>query len=106
MASLSDAYLLFRKWETESALITILLRFPEGGAACVGFISALSSDFMVVSAPNFNNEPSGNNIYMNLDEIETVDYADSRTIPSRIVRSVIAHILEIRMKSGHAITIY
>jgi hypothetical protein len=105
-SSLDEAFRLFRKWETDASLITILLRTSEGGASCFGRITALSPDLMVVCAPYFNNEPSYNAVSIYFDQIKTIRYEDSRTIPYAPIRTVIEHIVTLEFDSGITATIY
>jgi hypothetical protein len=105
-SSLEEALRLFSKWDTESSLITILFRTPEGGSSCVGVISALSSDLMVVSAPNSNNEPSGNNSYLYFNQIEEINYKDGREIDWPQTKGLFDYILEIKLKSGATAMLY
>lgn len=103
--SSEDALRLFNKWEIEASLITIFFRSREGGSSCVGVISALSSELIVISAPNRSNEPSGNAVHIYIDEIDRIDYGDSRNMDVQI-KTVIDHILTIQFKSGATAVAY
>jgi hypothetical protein len=105
-SSFDEAFRLFRKWETDASLITILLRTSEGGASCFGRITALSPDLMVVCAPYFNNEPSNNNVAIYLDSVKRIRYEDSRTIPYTPIRTVVEHIVTLELGSAITATIY
>jgi len=103
-ASADEVLRLFRKWETASSLILATFRSADAGASCVGFISVLESDLIVICAPDDKGQPTGNAFYVLLDEVAHYDYSDSGELDPGI-RPAFDFIVRMTMKNGVSITV-
>jgi hypothetical protein len=95
--SFEFAFLIFRKWETESALITAALRFGGSGASCTGSVSFLDSELMVILSPD-----SASGMHIDLGAATGFEYSDSREVAPE-AKKVIGEIVRIMFAYGVAL---